>query len=262
MVRLHRADGFHNRQWSRGSAALSTSRADAPLASTLLPERACTSRLASTSAIRQRVARGPARWTQRPHAGRTIGKPSRSAASARRSSRVTIGSVAGWSSEATMAAASCSASAARSGCTRRIRIATCRTRETGSTSRQARTIASSRRSASTKAPDRDAAVTLEAGQRRDALDLAAPPRHDFRVRRVFAQSRRARGLGDEQRDEGRRVPEPHRPDRRSSSTASTALAPGDTGGAGLRSISTGGAADPIRMTPARSSRANRPDGSG
>ena len=39
-MRLRRADMFHSRQWSRGSAALSTSRVDAPLASTLyLTER-------------------------------------------------------------------------------------------------------------------------------------------------------------------------------------------------------------------------------
>src|SRR4029077_15353680 len=111
-------------------------------------------------------------------------------------------------------------------------------------------------------PGGDAPLTIEACEGRDALYLAAPPCDDLGVGDVLAERRSAVLFGDQERDERRAVPEPHRPDRRSSSTAWIALAPGATRGAGRGRSSRGGAADPILIVPARSSRARRPDGSG
>src|SRR5664280_1078218 len=70
-----------------------------------------------------------------------------------------------------------------------------------------------------------AALALQAGEGGHALHLGGPPDQHFRVALVFAHRVRTYGLGNEQRDHRGAVPEPHLPERRSSSTASTALAP-------------------------------------
>jgi hypothetical protein len=79
-------------------------------------------------------------------------KPSRRAALASRSSRVTMLSEAGSPSEAMMAAASCSESAPRSGCTRRSRRAVPRRAAVGCTSFQLSARRSRRSTAAVIAP--------------------------------------------------------------------------------------------------------------
>src|SRR3990172_2349583 len=110
---------------------------------------------------------------------------------------------------------------------------------------------------SVKAP-----LAFQASECGDARHLGRPPDDEIGIALIFGHHRDARRLGDEQRDDRGTVPESHRPERRSSMTAWTALVPAGSLGAGLRSRSSGDAARPIRMIPARSRRRRRPVGSG
>jgi len=102
------------------------------------------------------------------------------------------------------------------------------------------------------------ALTLEAGECRVALDQAAPPGHHFAVGAI-KRPHAARGIfGDQQWDDARAIPEPHRPDSRSSSRALSALAPRSAVGGGVARISLAGPPRPRRRTPARSKRASLP----
>ena len=159
--------------------------------------------------------------------------------------------VAGWPSAATKAAASCSESAARRSWTRNSRIAVERTGATGWTSCQAAANSASRPSATVKTAPAQPVLAFEPGQRRRALDLGAPPGHNGRIRLVGRRGGPTGRLADDQWQQGRAIPEPHRPERRSSSRTSTALPlPIEIGSASL-----GAAALGFRTTPVRSSRA-------
>src|SRR4051794_35560150 len=103
---------------------------------------------------------------------------------------------------------------------------------------------------------------IQAGQGGHAFDLRCPPHNHLRVAYVLGCSHRRGIFFDEQWDDRRAVPEPHRPVRRSSSRKSTALSPGDGRGGGVRIRSSGGADVASRISPARWRRSSLPDGSG
>src|ERR1700733_2650428 len=98
--------------------------------------------------------------------------------------------------------------------------------------------------------------TFEAGERRSAFPLRSPPHQEVRI----SIGQRLQGsrcaLSHQQRNDRRRVPEFHRPSRRSSMSAPTAEAP-ELGGEEVK-IADGATVRRGRNTPSRMSRANRP----
>ena len=97
------------------------------------------------------------------------------------------------------------------------------------------------------------------GKRR--IRSASPPGDRTRLAQIKISQRGRDLLLGQQRDQGRAVPEFHRPSRRSARRASKALAPlAGRGGFDSR-ISRGRGAEARRSSPWRSSRARRPSGS-
>ena len=158
--------------------------------------------------------------------------------------------LAGSSSDAARAAASCSASAPRSGWTRSRRSARRRTRSSGRTSSH---VAARRWSNSSDWPSSvpvDASVAMESIDGRRALDPTTPPGHDAVILPQQRASLRASRFLDDERHQRRRIPVLHRPSSRSETTTPLALRPlasCGTGAARKRSTSRvprGGSATP------------------
>lgn len=104
------------------------------------------------------------------------------------------------------------------------------------------------------------ALAGRARRRGHALDTRAPPHDDRAVLGECAPGRERRRLFDENGHEGRRIPEPHQPDSRSSRIKSEIGRPSVVG-VGGRSRIQRGSPRPRLMMPARSRRARRPPSS-
>ena len=211
---------------------------------------------------RRRPQSLPAGRTQLARPTACTMKPSRRAALASRSSRVTMFSEAGSPSEAMTAAASCSESAPRSGCTRRSRRAMPRRVTVGCTSFQVSARRSRRSSAvvtapSVNAPSRssleraDAHSTSVAHQTHITGSCAALASNPSVLASVTISGTIARA-----------IPEPQRPSRLSSISVATALAAACGLGGLVLSSSVAGGLRAARTAPARSSRATLPSASG
>ena len=108
---------------------------------------------------------------------------------------------------------------------------------------------------------RKVAFSFETRDGRGALDGRTPPGDHPRLAEKEIPDRNRSLLLDQQRHQGRAVPELHRPSLRSASRAPRALAPADGRGGFAIRISRGSGAEPRRSSPWRSSRARRPSGS-
>ena len=158
----------------------------------------------------------------REHHDRSPRGPRRSPA-AHRVSR-TINEV-GSPSAASMAAASWNASPVRRAWTRRSRTATWRVRLVGWT-RATRARSGRAGRSRLRTPGRSSIPSRSRRARAETHSTAVAHHTTTSGSRAYASSvPAAGGLGHEQRNDRRAVPEPHRPSRRSAMSASTALAP-------------------------------------
>src|SRR4051812_46005496 len=102
---------------------------------------------------------------------------------------------------------------------------------------------------------------LQARDGRRALDLGCPPCNHDRIALEQFLHRLAHDFRNQQGDHRGAIPEPHRPSRRSASSASRTPEGFRAFGSFLLIRARGGAAVAIRMPPRRSNLASRPSGS-
>src|SRR5262245_32665456 len=106
--------------------------------------------------------------------------------------------------------------------------------------------------------DLERALAFEPCDRRRTLDFAGPPDEHHRILGEQGLERPGRRLGHEQRHDGRRVPELHRPSRRSCNSARTIEALFFPDGGLVATIPFRCPPRAGRTTPSRTRRASRP----